>query len=220
MYSDNIDDLLQMERLPWPTTKLEALRNLEMRLRRLREIHDEDRDGARLLSNDDYLKSFAPKVSLLIVTQFIEEVPGWDRLDFGLLKMVGALSEIENGRVPDWLGIPPAIGHPGTSDRVLVLRASFAGVMEFLMRNDFKRKPAAQFVWDRLPSAVAGQVAGPRGTWRSVAGWRDDVSGLPLEGFETQRDAFQQVLNRFDLTHGEPHERASRMLGILATIPL
>lgn len=147
---------------------------------------------ARKLGITDHQRRAVAHESLMAVIEFIETQEGWTGRDCGLVLLLEKLTEVELGSNPSmFVGTE---GRPPVSDRVLQLRARYAAVMKFMIeRGGKKREAAARWVWGKMPSSVQMTVGGgSRGTWRSVAGWRD----------EWERG--EEMLGRLDLDDADP----------------
>ncbi|TIL43654.1 hypothetical protein [Mesorhizobium sp.] len=194
-------------------TLIEATATLGTRL----ELLKRDFDLATKNGPEDWQISMAAFQSVSVVVDFMSSLPGMGGLDFGLIRIMEAISSVEKGTTPSWL-LNGSAGRPGVSDRVAVVRARYGAVMAYLMQvaDAYRdRTKAAQYVWRKIPSRVQIELAGERGTWRSVAGWRDEFIGS-TEATELKAGYLSTLHLLSDRMTGTPEERASKMIGMLA----
>lgn len=180
------------------------------------ELLKRDFDVATAEGAEDWQIRSAAFHSVLATIEFMRVLPGMDGLDFGLVRMLEALSSVEKGSTPSWL-LNGTDGRPGVADRVLVLRARYAAVMEFLISNGDGREKAAAYVWGKIPARVAHQLAGRRGTWRSVAGWRDEWTGSHDPDRKAEAEGYRNTLIMMRAAAGEPKKIADKVLATLKT---
>jgi hypothetical protein len=127
---------------------------------------------------------FAVHQSLVAVIDFLE-AQGWRGVDFALVKMTAALADIEEGRTVDWVS-NPAPNRPPIAISVAVLRGRLAGLMQLHIDNGSRREEAAKKVFKDIPpdSPVFEGVKAP--SWKTVARWRDNVTGSAPDSAEKQ----------------------------------
>ncbi|MER9968139.1 hypothetical protein [Mesorhizobium sp. M0060] len=193
---------------------IEATATLGARL----ELLKRDYDLATVDGAEDWQIRMAAFQSVSAVVDFMSALPGMAHLDFGLIRVMEAISSVEKGTTPSWL-LNGSAGRPGVSDRVAVVRARYGAVMAYLMQvaDDYRdRKKAAQYVWRKIPSRVQIELAGARGTWRSVAGWRDEFIGSTDAPTELKAGYLATLDILSDKMSGSPEDRASKMIGMLA----
>jgi hypothetical protein len=197
-------------------TLIEATATLGARL----ELLKRDFDLATANGAEDWQTRRAAFESVMAVIEFARSVPNMEGLDFGLVTIMEAISSVEKGATPSWL-LNGSDGRPSVSDRVLVLRAKYAAVMEFLILNDDDkgRDKAAEYVWRKISSEMATALAGSRGTWRSVARWRDaftNSTNAERQASQAEREAFESTLQMLATKiTGKAEDRASKIIRLL-----
>lgn len=194
-------------------TPIEAIDVFGARLEMLKR----DFDLATKNGPEDWQIRMAAFQSVSAVVDFMGSLPGMGSLDFGLIRIMEAISSVEKGTTPSWL-LNGSAGRPGVSDRVAVVRARYGAVMAYLMEvaDAYRdREKAAQYVWRKIPSRVQIELAGARGTWRSVAGWRDEFIGS-TDPTELKAGYLATLHLLSDKMSGPPEDRASKMIGMLA----
>ncbi|RWJ41564.1 hypothetical protein [Mesorhizobium sp.] len=153
-----------------------------------------DYDDATKAGATGWQKRRAAYESLMYIIQFMRAVPGMEGRDFALVSLLAALTDIEAGHMPDWLINTQNGRPPGAPVSIMTLRPRFAAVMEFFMRQGEPRRDAAKRVWRHIPPDMAVRLAGRRGSWQSVAGWRDEWIGISDPERQHERAGFDSTL--------------------------
>jgi hypothetical protein len=166
--------------------KLEALRMFEAGLRRIKV--DLDEAVARGKATDEQQR-LAAHLALRGIIGLVQAL-GWHGLDDVFIRLLVAITNIDAGVSVDWLAPTPG-KRPPPAIEAQVVRGRMAGVMELLIRAGHTPKEAAQRILDSLPSDHPA-LAGTKANWRTVAQWRDNVSGTAPPSAE--REAYQAVL--------------------------
>lgn len=192
-------------------SKLEALRTFETRLRDLNADYTE----VTTRGEEDWQKRLYAHQSLAAVIELLESISAARGIDSGFVMLLEALTEVEKGRTVDWL-ISTSGGRPPLPDRVLLLRSRYAGVMEYLMQHEHKREPAARVVLRSLSKNTA-ETLGAR-SWRSVAEWRDSLTGHVEPDREQEKHGYEMTLTVLASMTGSPTQRAASMLQALARL--
>jgi hypothetical protein len=114
------------------------MRSLEMRLREIKAA-----------ATNKQQDRFSAHQALVAVVDFVDSIPDGKRDSLGdpLVKLIRAISNIENGRQEEWLKPPKRPGAPVRSNEVALLRGRYAAVMDFLIEKGAMGEiAAAEFV--------------------------------------------------------------------------
>jgi hypothetical protein len=155
-------------------------------------------------------KRLAVFLSLEAVIEFLEARPDGRRMSFALAMMMAALADVESGRKVDWLSNTAQHRAEGAPEAVAMLRGRCAAIMHAMMeKRGFGRPQAAKAVFRDIPHD-SPVFDGTKRTWRTVAGWRDDVIGSAEPSGE--RESFRAMLALI--------ERRPDLLDFLRKVPV
>ena len=192
--------------------KLTATRDLAARLRKIKVDYDE------AATKDDTTPAWRDRDaafhSLQAVVDYINKMPDWRGLDFALVRLLTALADIERGIQVNWLSAESQPARPELGLNLATVRGRLAAIMDLLMKAGHSREFAAKIVFQYLPSEAAALLGGADISWRTIARWRDEVTGHAKESAE--RKAYEEQLALVG-QHGIDFERKARaMVELLA----